>query len=83
MNNPIKHVFKPIFLLFLSSIMEHAPTNNKRREEIVCVITQHFEVTEPLTQGAALGWLLLPRWGVWVNYNIIAKKIALFRLYSF
>jgi len=30
----------------------------------------------PLTQGAALGWLLLPRWGVWVNYNIIAKKIA-------
>jgi hypothetical protein len=27
----------------------------------------------PLTQGAALGWLLLPRWGVWVNYNIIAK----------
>ena len=28
----------------------------------------------PLTQGAALGWLLLPRWGVWVNCDIIAIK---------
>ncbi|MBR4239114.1 MAG: hypothetical protein IKQ03_06870, partial [Prevotella sp.] len=29
----------------------------------------------PLTQGAALGWLLLPRWGVWVNCDIIPNII--------
>ena len=46
MNNTLKHVSKLIFLLSLSSIMEHAPTKNERREENVCAITQHFEVTE-------------------------------------
>jgi len=31
MNNTLKHVSKLIFLLSLSSIMEHAPTKNERR----------------------------------------------------
>ena len=46
MNNTLKHVSKLIFLLSLSSIMEHAPTKNERREENVCAITQNFEVME-------------------------------------
>ena len=55
MNNTLKRVSKPIFLLSLSSIMEHSPTKDERREENKCAITQHFEVTEH--EQSAKSWL--------------------------
>ena len=55
MNNTLKHVSKLIFLLSLSSIMEHAPTKNEWREENVCAITQNFEVMEH--EQSAKSWL--------------------------
>ena len=44
-NNTLKHVFKPIFFLSLSSIMEHAHEEQKEEENLYS-ITQYFEVTE-------------------------------------
>ena len=46
MNNPLEHVFKPIFLLSLSSIMELTPWRTKVGKKNECAITQHFEVME-------------------------------------
>lgn len=46
MNNPLNHVFKPIFLLSLSSIMEHTHEGRKEGRKNECAITQHFEVME-------------------------------------
>ena len=46
MNNPLKHVSYPIFLLSLSSIMEHTHEGRKEGRKNECAITQHFEVTE-------------------------------------
>ena len=73
MNNTLKHVSKLIFLLSLSSIMEHAPTKNERREENVCAITQNFEVMEH--EQSAKSWLKKCKFTVKKVFSGICRKM--------